>query len=429
MKKILLIVFAILAGFFQAQTKKQTTTKQKTEKKWVNPVKLTKEERNRPYMDEVLKTRDSLTPTEAERRRKNIAIGNPFAKYGVYPKIATLSKGKYLEFHDMDSVVSIGSVRFNRKTKSITEFREIDLSDPDAQPYLDTAGRWISPDPLSEEFSSWSPYHIGYNNPISNIDPDGRAAFDWVKDGNRIFFDPAVTGNSQVQAKYGENAQSIEGYNVTKNGITTSYGLGQDGSISTNFANILSTNTSVYQTGNIETGAATIEGQLGSPVGYIRATPDNPFANPSSQLAYNGLVAFQMAGSAIAAEGLLGAVGLSGGLSLSTTGSATGATMEGMGVQTSLNVVSRNSFEIGEGVRRVHIMKSLGYNYVNATNETGQITKVAIEDLYSPMKSSIPHDARYENLYKSIQSNGQTSPIYIQPGARGIPASQIKLTP
>lgn len=54
MRKILLIVFVILAGFFHAQTKKQTTTKQKTEKKWVNPVKLSKEERNRPYMDEVL---------------------------------------------------------------------------------------------------------------------------------------------------------------------------------------------------------------------------------------------------------------------------------------------------------------------------------------------------------------------------------------
>ena len=176
MRKCLLIIFAILAGFLQAQAKKKTsTTRQKIEKKWVNPVKLTKEERNRPYMDEVLKTRDSLTPKEAERRRKNIAIGNPFAKYGYYPKIATLSKGKYLEFHDMDSIVKIGSVRFNRKTKSITEFREIDLSDPDAQPYLDTAGRWISPDPLSEEFPSWTPYNFVFNNPLKFTDPDGRA--------------------------------------------------------------------------------------------------------------------------------------------------------------------------------------------------------------------------------------------------------------
>ncbi|WP_185116526.1 cell well associated RhsD protein [Chryseobacterium sp. RU33C] len=177
MKRILLIGFAVIAGFTQAQVKKknQTTQKLKTEKKWVNPVKLTKEERSRPYMDEVLKTKDSLTPKEAERRRKNIAIGNPFAKYGVYPKIATLSKGKYLEFHDTDSIVVIGSVRFNTKRNNIIEVREVDLSDPDAQPIGDTHGRWMSPDPLSEEFSDWTPYNYAFNNPLKFTDPTGMA--------------------------------------------------------------------------------------------------------------------------------------------------------------------------------------------------------------------------------------------------------------
>lgn len=177
MKRIVLTGFVLLTGITQAQVKK-TQIKTKTKKEWVNPVKLTKEERNRPYMDEVLKTRDSITPEEAERRRKNIAIGNPFKDRGYYPKIATLSKGKYLEFHDMDAVVNIGSVKYNRKTKEITELREIDLSDSDAQPYLDTAGRWFSPDPLSEEYSSWSPYNMVMNNPIKNIDPDGRGVLD-----------------------------------------------------------------------------------------------------------------------------------------------------------------------------------------------------------------------------------------------------------
>lgn len=173
MKKLFYFIFFLLIGFSHAQVKSKNP--QKAEKPYVNPVKLTKEERSRPYMDEVLKTREELTPEEAERRRKNIEKANPFKKYGFYPKIATLSKGKYLEAHDLDSVVSIGSIRFNRNTREITEFREIDLSNPDAQPFLDTAGRWFSPDPLSEEFSNWSPYNFSFNNPVKFVDPDGRA--------------------------------------------------------------------------------------------------------------------------------------------------------------------------------------------------------------------------------------------------------------
>nr|WP_314496833.1 hypothetical protein [uncultured Chryseobacterium sp.] len=179
-KKIVLTALMLVAGFTQGQVKSKFQTKSKNEKRFVNPVKLTQEERNRPYMDEVLQSRDPLTPEEAERRRKNIEAGNPFKKREYYPKVATLSKGKYLEFHDKDSIVSIGSVRFNRKTKEIVEFREIDLSDPDAQPYLDTAGRWFSPDPLSEEYPDWTPYRFGFNNPIRFTDPTGMLEDDYI---------------------------------------------------------------------------------------------------------------------------------------------------------------------------------------------------------------------------------------------------------
>jgi GIY-YIG catalytic domain. len=34
-------------------------------------------------------------------------------------------------------------------------------------------GRWMSPDPMSEEFSDWSPYHYVYNNPLMYNDPTG----------------------------------------------------------------------------------------------------------------------------------------------------------------------------------------------------------------------------------------------------------------
>lgn len=187
MRNILSFLLIISIGIAQAQVKSKTSTKSKTktEKPYVNPVKLTKEELAKPYMDEVLKSHDEMTPQEAERRRKNIEAANPFKKYGFYPKIATLSKGKYLEAHDLDSIVSIGSVSYNRKTKEIVEFRKIDLSDPDAQPYLDTAGRWISPDPLSEEYRRWSPYNYAKNNPLRFTDPDGRKVDDVIITGNK----------------------------------------------------------------------------------------------------------------------------------------------------------------------------------------------------------------------------------------------------
>ena len=232
MKKLFYFIIILLTGFSHAQVKNKAI--QKPEKPYVNPVKLTKKERSKPYMDEVLKSRDSLSPQEAERRRQNIELANPFKKYGFYPKIATLSKGKYLEVHDIDSIISIGSVRFNRKSREIVELREIDLSDPDAQPYLDTAGRWFSPDPLSEEFSSWTPYNFAFNNPLKFVDPDGRAPFDWVhnRETNQVYWNKDAV--SQATAGANETYLGKSGTYTAYDGSTTALypnGKGQDNSL------------------------------------------------------------------------------------------------------------------------------------------------------------------------------------------------------
>ncbi|NEN25869.1 hypothetical protein G3O08_20470 [Cryomorpha ignava] len=53
---------------------------------------------------------------------------NPFAEYNYTPKIASLSQGKYNETFDNDTLVQIGSILFNTKSKQIVAFIQIDLS-------------------------------------------------------------------------------------------------------------------------------------------------------------------------------------------------------------------------------------------------------------------------------------------------------------
>jgi hypothetical protein len=162
----------------------------------------------------VLSAQEKLSKEEKARREKNIQAGNPFAQFGYKAKIATLSKGKYLEFHDLDSIVTIGTVRWHVYKNEIVGRIVQDSLNPDAQPIGDRAGRWISPDPLSEEFPSWSPYTMSFNNPIKFKDPDGRAPVDWVnftgKNGQQqIIFDSSVKTKADAAAKGYTNVKQV----------------------------------------------------------------------------------------------------------------------------------------------------------------------------------------------------------------------------
>lgn len=160
---------------------------------------------------------DSLSTEEQQRREKNIQAGNPFKKFGYKPKIATLSKGKYLEFHDLDSIVKIGSFSFHVKKKQITGYSVQETKTSEATLKPEIISRWFSPDPLSDEFPSWSPYHFVHNNPINLIDPDGRAAL-WVpnlnEDGSTTYTAEAGDSASTLASQYGisqDNAEAITG--------------------------------------------------------------------------------------------------------------------------------------------------------------------------------------------------------------------------
>lgn len=146
-------------------------------------------------------TKDSLSVEERQRREKNIQAGNPFKKFGYKPKIHTLSKGKYLEFHDLDSIVKIGSFTYHVKNKSTIGYSQEETKYSEATLRPEIVSRWFSPDPLSEEFPSWSPYNFTMNNPIRFVDPDGRAPKDIIdKNGNKL--DISISNNQLV---YGNN--------------------------------------------------------------------------------------------------------------------------------------------------------------------------------------------------------------------------------
>ena len=178
----------------------------------------------------------SLSKEEKERRERNIQAGNPFTKFGYKAKVATLSKGKYLEVHDLDSIVTIGTTRWHVDKNKIVGDIVIDSLNPDARPIGDVAGRWISPDPLSEEFPEWSPYNFCFDNPLKFVDPDGRAAFDWIKwrsdDGqlNYTFHKGINTIEEATAANY-KNVEKVSESFIVYND-TESFQLHSNGNIS-----------------------------------------------------------------------------------------------------------------------------------------------------------------------------------------------------
>jgi hypothetical protein len=179
---------------------------------------------------------------------------NPFAEFGYTPRIATLSKGKYVEFHDQDSIVQISYALFNTNTMKLVGFVKRDTNYSEATLEPEVISRWLSPDPLSAEFPSWSPYNYVENNPINLIDPTGLAP-EGVH-GDKETKKPAVLN---FQSKTLTLAKDNLSLNAVENSIlakTEFRSLSQPVSRLADFVNSMGTNGAKAPNG-LATGSAT----------------------------------------------------------------------------------------------------------------------------------------------------------------------------
>ena len=75
---------------------------------------------------------------------------------------------------------STGNVQpYKYNGKELDTKKGLNWYDYGARHYDATLGRWFVVDPLAEKYYGWSPYNYCLNNPISNIDPDGKSV--WTK--------------------------------------------------------------------------------------------------------------------------------------------------------------------------------------------------------------------------------------------------------
>jgi RHS repeat-associated protein len=79
------------------------------------------------------------------------------------------------EHENSDLITSTNRYTFSGKEKQIVG--EVNFLDFSNRMYDDFICRWTTQDPLQEKFYSWSSYNYCMDNPVNNVDPDGRFAF------------------------------------------------------------------------------------------------------------------------------------------------------------------------------------------------------------------------------------------------------------
>ncbi|MDR0823786.1 MAG: hypothetical protein LBN74_01735 [Prevotella sp.] len=128
-----------------------------------------------------------------------------FKKHGITKEPLTLSKGKYKETFYNEEIMQVGTVLINTLTNKVVKFLDEDTTKLAYR--AETTSRFLTVDPLAEEYYSWSPYVYVGNNPIKRIDPTGM---DWYEDKDGSYqYDPKLTQKNAAGRL--QNGQSYVG--------------------------------------------------------------------------------------------------------------------------------------------------------------------------------------------------------------------------
>lgn len=111
---------------------------------------------------------DWLTRTKEHKKEginnASTSFDNPFMNS---ENTATLSKGRYEEFHNVEQQEMIGQLIFDTKANQVVGYKGEVLVEPTI------ISRFLSVDPLAPDYPSWSPYPFAMNRVIDGIDLDG----------------------------------------------------------------------------------------------------------------------------------------------------------------------------------------------------------------------------------------------------------------